>query len=160
MGPIGLIGLMGPIFFMNWISVTVADLNDAKVEKLVTALRTKALGAGQDDPTPRLTQEVVDTIRRKIASCANNRVDADTTAIPAGLKGLCVDLVLARLKGRLQLDLTQDERDRISRHESDLNRIASCTDVVEQPDTAIDAPVQSTSGTPSMKERASRRYVL
>lgn len=139
-----------------WISITVADLNDAKVEKLVTALRTKALGAGQTDPTPRLVQEVVDDIRRKIASCQKNRVDADETRIPRGLKGMCVDLVLSRLKGRLEQDLSQDERDRISRHETDLNRIAACTDVVEQPDNAIEAPVQSTSGTPTMKERASR----
>ncbi len=142
---------------MNWVSITVADLNDAKVEKLVTALRTKALGTGQTDPTPRLTQDVVDLIRRKIASCQKNRVDASETTIPRGLKRMAVDLVLAELKGRLEIELTSDEKDRISRHETDLNRIASCTDVVEQPDNAIAAPVQSPSGTPSMKERASRK---
>jgi len=140
----------------NWISITVTDLNDAKVAALVDALRTAALAEGQTDPTRRITQEVVDYIRRKIASCAKNLLDADTAAIPAGLKAMCVDLVLARMKGRLEIELTQDERDRITRHESDLNRIAACTDVVEQPDNAIAAPVQAISSTPSMKERASR----
>lgn len=139
---------------MNWLPITLADLEDAKLAKLVTALREKALKATppQSDPTPRVTQKVVDRIRRKIASCANNQLDADATTIPAGLLGMGVDFILAELKGRLELALTDDERKRLDRHETDLNRIAECKEVVEQPDDAIDAPVQATSGTPSITE--------
>lgn len=134
----------------RWISITVADLEDAKVAALVTALRERALGAGQTDPTPRVVQGVVDEIRRKIGSWAKNKVDADETTIPAGLRDMAVDLVLERMKGRLEIALEDDERRRVDRHVRNLDRIASGQDAVEQPDEAIEAPVQSTAGTPSV----------
>jgi hypothetical protein len=134
----------------RWISITVEDLNDAKIALLVDALRTKALADDQTDPTPRVTQSVIDLIRRKIASCRTNQVDVDETKIPRGLKTMAVDLIIAELKGRLEEDLTKDETEAIARHVADLNRIANCQDVVEQPDDAIDAPVEATSGRPSI----------
>jgi hypothetical protein len=145
----------------NWIPITVADLKDAKLAGLVKALQTKALDEGQTDPTPRLTQAVVDRIRRKIASNPKNQLDADTTTIPIGLKTMAVDLIYAEMKGRLEEPLTQDERDSISRDEADLKAIAKGDEVVEQPDTAIDAPVQATSGSPTIshcrRERLNNR---
>jgi hypothetical protein len=134
----------------RWIPITVDDLNDSKVAALVTALRTAALADDQDDPTPRLTQAVVNRIRRKIASNPQNQLDEDVTTIPEGLKLMAVDLIIAELKGRLEEGLTDDERRKIDRHETDLNRIAAGTDTIEDPDTAIDAPVQDQSGTPSI----------
>lgn len=134
----------------RWVAITVADLEDAKVAKLVTALRTKALQLSQTDPSPRITQSVVDDIRRKIASCASNRLDADETTIPRGLKDLAVDLILARLKGRLEIELTADEVRTVERRERDLDRIASCTDAVDQPDDAITPEVEARGGTPSV----------
>lgn len=134
----------------RWISITVADLNDAKLASYVTALRTKALDAGQTDPAPRLTQAVADRIRRKIASCRQNRLDADATTIPQGLKEMAVDFILADLKGRLEIALEPDEGKRIATWEKDLGAIARCEEVVEQPDDAIAAPVQTTAGTPSI----------
>lgn len=134
----------------NWKAVTVEDLNDTKVAKLVTALRTKALAAGQTDPSPRVIASVVTDIRRKVASCRTNRVDSDVTKIPASLLPLATDLIIARLKGRLEIELTKFEDDQLARHDATLNRIASCTDVIEQPDDAIAPEVESTAGTPSI----------
>lgn len=136
----------------NWIPITVADLKDAKLAPLVIALQTKALDAGQTDPTPRLTQAVIDRIRRKIASNLKNQLDLDPTTIPMGLKTMAVDLIYAEMKGRIEEPLTQDERDAIARHEADLKAIARGDEVVEQPDNAIDAPVQATSGHPTISE--------
>lgn len=143
----------------NWISISQEDLEDRKVAALMDALRTKALAVGQTDPAPRIIQSVIDNIRRKIASCASNRLDEDVTTIPASLKDLAVDLITADLKGRLEISLTEDERSAIASHKSDLNRIAACTDVVEEPDTPIDAEVQAVSGTPriSTDRQANRR---
>jgi len=136
----------------NWIPITVADLKDAKLAALVKALQEKALGEGQTDPTPRLTQAVVDRIRRKIASCLKNQLDADPTTIPIGLKTMAVDLIYAEMKGRIEEPLTNDEKDAIREHAADLNRIAECKDVIEQPDNPIDAPVQEPSGHPTITE--------
>lgn len=145
----------------RWIPITIDDINDQKLAPLVEALRTRALASGQTDPTPRLTQAVVDRIRRKIASCHNNRLDSDTTTIPAGLKTMAVDLIYEEMKGRLEEALTTDEAKKIATHQIDLNRIASCLDTIEQPDDPIDPPVESGSGTPSItecrRERLNRR---
>jgi hypothetical protein len=132
----------------RWNPVTVSDLQDAKVAKLVTALRTKALADGQTDPVERVIASVVTDIRRKVASCRANRTDADATTIPASLLPLACDLIIFRLKLRLEIPLTDDERTNQSTHERTLNRIASCDDVIEQPDDAAAPAVEVTSGTP------------
>jgi hypothetical protein len=136
----------------NWIPITIDDLNDARIAALVTAYRTKALGPGQSDPTPRIVQAVVDRIRRKVASCRTNLLDLDPTTIPKGLKEMAVLFIIVDLKGRLEEELSNDEQRAIDRFTADLNRIANCDDVVEQPDNPIDAPVQATAGSPTISE--------
>lgn len=140
----------------RWTPITQADLEDAKLAKLVTALRTKALAVGQTDPTARITQSVLDDIQRKIASHPQNRTDADETLIPRGLKPMACDLILARLKGRLEIPLTEDERRTCERHERNLDRIAGGLDTVEQPDDAVAPAVESRAGKPSVKAPARR----
>lgn len=140
----------------RWISITVSDLEDAKIAKLVTALGTKALGDGQTDPSPRIIQAIVTDIRRKISSCRTNRVDADETRIPASLLTLATDLIIFRLKNRLESELTTDEARNLEIHTQTLNRIAACTDVVEQPDDAVEPVVEATAGTPSISNRSNR----
>lgn len=132
----------------RWIPITVADLEDSKVAKLVTALRTKALASGQTDPAPRVIASVITDVRRKIASCRTNLVDADETTIPASLLPLATDLIIFRLKGRLEIPLTEDERNSQRAHTDTLNRISACDDVIDQPDTPAAPAVESTSGTP------------
>ena len=136
---------------MNWIPITLADLQDQKLAPLVEAFRTKGLAAGQTDPLPRLTQAVVDRIRRKIASNLKNRVDADPTTIPKSLKLTAVELIYAELKGHLEEPLTADEVRKLGTIEADLKAIAA-GEPIEQPDNAIDAPVQATAGSPSVSE--------
>lgn len=139
----------------NWIPIAVTDLEDAKLAKLVTALREKALKAvpPQTDPTPRLTQKVVNRIRRKVASNRKNKLDADITKIPASLLGAGVTLVLAELKGRLEMALTNDENKAVDRADAELDKVsAEDGDAVEEPDNPIDAPVQDVAGSPTITE--------
>ncbi len=133
-----------------WIPITIDDLNNAKIAALVDALRTAALAVGQSERSVAIIQAVVDRVRRKISSCRQNRLDANVATIPQGLKDDVVKLIIADLKNALEEDLTPAEITELSRINADLNRIAACLDVVEQPDDAIDAPVQSTAGTPSV----------
>lgn len=144
----------------QWISITIADLNNAKIAALVDALRTAARAAGEAERSAEIIQRVVDRMRRKIASCRQNRLDADLTTIPQGLKDDAIKLIIADLKNALEEDLTSAETSEISRINADLNRIAACQDVVEQPDNPIDAPVQSTAGTPSIGDVARQTRTL
>lgn len=134
----------------QWISITIDNLNNAKVAALVDSLRTAALADGETERSAEIIQKVVDRVRRKIASCRQNRLDADVTTIPQGLKDDVIKLILADLKNALEEEQTPFETNELARIDRDLNRIASCQDVVEQPDNPIDAPVQSTAGTPSV----------
>jgi hypothetical protein len=137
----------------NWIPITLADIEDAKLAKLVTALRERALKAvpPQTDPTSRLTQKVVNRIRRKIGNNPNNKLDADATKIPKGLLGVAIVLILAEMKGRLEMALTTDENKAVDRADADLQAVAD-GEAVEEPDDPIAAPVQTTSGTPTISE--------
>lgn len=145
----------------RWISITIADLNNAKIAALVKALREAAREIGQPERSAEITQRVVDKVRRKIASNHGNRLDADPTTIPNGLKDDTIKLIIADLKNALEEDLTTAEANEIARIERDLNRIADGKDTVEQPDDAIDPPVESGSPSPSIttcrRERLNRR---
>ena len=133
----------------KWISITLANLYDAKICALLDACDTVALANGQTARSPGIIQGVVDDIRRKIASCRRNQLDVNVTAIPSGLKNLAVDLIIAKLKKAIEQDLTEDERRELSVNERNLNRIAEGLDVVEQPDNALPSynEMQSSVGT-------------
>ena len=134
---------------MSWISITKATLYDSKAAALIDACDTAALGTGQTDRATGIIQGVVDDVRRKVASCRRNLLDADTTTIPQGLRNQAVDVVIGRLKVALELDLSEDERQTLARHERDLNRVANGDDVVDQPDNPMVSPMEPTVPPPS-----------
>ncbi len=129
----------------NWTTITIDTLKEAKVAALIEACDSAALGSGQDNRAAGIIQGVVDEVRRKVASCPNNQVDADLTTIPKGLRDLTVDMIIARLKGAIEQSLSEDERKQLDRHERSLNRVAECKDVVDQPDDAV-SPEVTASG--------------
>jgi len=136
----------------NWIPITIDTLYEAKVAALIDALNSLAKATGQPDRVPGIVQGRVDHVRRKIMSCAGNRVDADPTTVPAGLRDLTVDLVIARLKIALEIALEDDERTALKAHEHDLNRIADCKDKVEEPDSPVAAPVEAGGGIETLQD--------
>lgn len=138
---------------MSWISLTVADLQEAKVAALIDACSTAAKATGQEDRAAGLIQGVVNEIRRKVASCASNRVDEDTAKIPEGLRDLAVDMIIARLKKAIELSLTQDEREALARAERTLTRIADCKEVVDSPDDPITPETEAPQASPSFGTR-------
>jgi len=148
-----------PGFFKmsNWISITLATLHEAKVAALIDACDSAALADGQANRSAGIIQGVVDHVRRKVASCRRNQLDSDLTTIPKGLRDIAVDLIIARLKTAIEQDLSQDERDNIARRERDLNRVANCDDVVDQPDNAVVAPMEPTVPPPAFGDKPHRR---
>jgi hypothetical protein len=138
---------------MSWIPITIDTLYEAKTAALIDACDTTAGADGQGARSPGLIQGVVDEIRRKVGSCQTNRVDNDATTIPSGLRDCAVDMIIARLKTAIEIDLTEDERKNLDRRTADLNRIADCKDVVDQPDNPIPAPYEVTAPAPAFGKR-------
>lgn len=139
----------------NWIPITLETLREAKVAKVIDACSEKAKAQGQPDRAPGVIQGVVDTVRRKISSNASNRVDADPARIPKGLRDLAVDMIIARLKMAVGLELKEDERRTLDRAEADLNRIADGKDTIEQPDDAVLPEAEKKNPSPRISARPS-----
>ena len=130
-----------------WITITLADLNDARVAELIEAVRTEELASGQGDPMPRRIATVTAEVRRCIAFCTSTPLDADTTTIPAGLKDMAVEKIFRGLKGRLLMPLTEDEVRAEALYQKRLEMLTRCEWPVDLPDTAATTPtVQPTTG--------------
>lgn len=127
---------------MSWIPITQDTLNEAKVAALVEACNTAALADNQPGRIEGLIQGVVDEIRNAVATCRGNQVDSYSYKIPASLRDLAVDLILARLKNTLDMPLTEDERNTVAERRRQLRDIAACKLVVDQPDNATQPEVQ------------------
>ena len=147
---------------MSWIAITLDSLNEANVATLVDACSNAARAEGQPSRAPGLIQGVVNEIRNAVATCPRNQVDADPTKIPESLRDLAVDLIIARLKGAVSLELTQDERTEVAFRRQQLRDIAACDLVVDQPDVAVTPPVQGGPHieTPTKSPRVASRQKL
>jgi phage gp36-like protein len=141
----------------NWTTITSDDLNDTKVAAMVNALRTSALASGQTDPSPRIIQEVVSRIRAEIKGCYKNKLDEDQAKIPNSLKDLACRMVLRLLKNRLELPLTDDEKDDRRSDEKFLERIARCEVPITTPDNPTDSGEVQPPPVPYILKRT-RRY--
>jgi hypothetical protein len=140
----------------NWVSITDADLLKTKMAPLMEALRTAAIADGQEDPVDEIRADVIVRVRNKVATCSTNKVDAVTTTIPASLKGLACRMIVREAQSRLQMGLTDDEREEMRVDERELTAVARCELVVEQPEDAVEAPVQAVQPGPTISGRAKR----
>jgi hypothetical protein len=138
---------------MGWSAITKGWLHEARVAALVDACDSAAKASGQANRAAGIIAGVVAEIRNAVASADGNQVDADTTTIPDGLRDLAVDLIIARLKGTLEIALTQDERDTVDWRRRQLNQVAAGTLQVDAPGTAIAPEVQG-GALPSFGERS------
>jgi hypothetical protein len=127
----------------NWIAITIGTLYEAKVSALIDACDSAALAEGQDNRSAGIIQGVIDEIRNAVGSCESNQVDDDETKIPKSLRDLAVDLIIARLKGSLEIALTDDESNNVAYRRRQLGDIMICKLKVEQPDTPVTPPTQS-----------------
>lgn len=124
---------------MSWITLTAADLEDARVAELVTAAREQDLAVGQTDPVPRRIQTIVDELRRAIRF-GGAPLDIDAAKIPAGLKELAVEKIVRALKGRLLLPLTDDEKEAEKLYQRRLEQLSRGewpVDVTDTPESTV-----------------------
>ena len=139
---------------MSWITITIADLKDAKVSTLVEACRTAALGSGQTDPVPNIIANAIARIRAEISGCARNILDADTTTIPSDLKSLACRMIVREAMSRIKRPLAEDEREEQRNDLKYLERISKCDIPVATPDNPLlTDEVQSTAGRPHLTAR-------
>jgi phage gp36-like protein len=135
---------------MNWTSIMIDDLQDAKAAAIVDALRTKALADSQGDPTLDIIAGVVARVRAEIRAWKANDLDVDATKVPRDLKSLTCRMILRELMSRLQLPLNEDEREEQHNDLHYLERIASGAITVDAPDNPSSGEVQAAAVSPSI----------
>ncbi len=139
-----------------WAAITDEQINAQKLGALVSALRTAALAQGQGDRLDAIQAEVVKTIRRKVAACRTNRVDADSSKIPESLMSIACRMILREGKIALEMELTEDERRQWDKDDRELDKVATCAMPVDDSDTGEAPAVQSTQPGPSIHARRRR----
>lgn len=148
--------LLGAAFEGSWLKHSVLHANEGtaadSVELDVTAkaalLRASALRA--------VAKPVIVRVRNKVATCSTNKVDSDTTKIPASLKALACRMIIREAKGRLEMELTEDERRERDIDERELTAVSLCNLVVDQADVPEAPKVQVTQPGPTINARRRR----
>ncbi len=131
----------------NWLTISLAHLNERKVAELIEALRTEALGAGQTDPMPAIIADVTNQIRKAIGFSGLYTLDATATTVPNSLKEIAVKKITREMKGRLLLSLSDDEVRDDKIYESRLADLNKHAWPIDEPDVALTVPeTQPASG--------------
>jgi hypothetical protein len=112
---------------MNWTSITLDDLKATGLAWVVE--KAQDVSTGTVDPGEEAIAMAVARVRRSVAG--GNPLDADTTKVPGSLKSLTVRMALFALMERLNLPLSEDQRDTRKNDNSDLLRIADRKVLVE-----------------------------
>lgn len=126
----------------NWILITVETLQESSVAAAIAAYSTAALAQAQEDRAPGLIQGVVNEVRGAVATCPANRLDANPASIPASLRDLAVDLILARLKKAVGEALSKDEVRDVTWRRAQLKEVSAGTRAVEQPDAPVNPEME------------------
>lgn len=127
------------IQLMQWTTLTVSALNDAKAAPLITAVRTTCLASGQSDPTTSLLQNVANQIRSAIGFSGKYMISATVYAVPPNLQDMAINRVVRLCKRRLEQPLTPDERDEETEFQKTIERLTRGEWPVDVPDDPISA---------------------
>ena len=130
----------------DWITLTLADLQEARVAKLIESLRTKALASGQADPMQGAVDKAVGELRAAIGFSGKYRLDATPGTIPPSLHDLAVQRVVRLLQGRLLMELSPEQVEDKRTYEKRLEQLNVGKWPIEQPAAVAASPVQSTEG--------------
>lgn len=143
-----------------WIVLTEGDLDNYLVAAQAAAVKTAALGAGQTNTFDSVMPDVAKFIRYKISSCATASLSGTANSIPPELKWVGVMLLLEAVQGRIpSLKLSDDQKTRLGRAYSALDRVANCDDEVSTPEDPIVPDVQRASAVEVVRSTRRTRTV-
>lgn len=116
----------------RWITITEDTLKAEGYGEIIDEARVQAVGDA--DPVTEKIADAVARVRRAVST--GNVLDADPATVPASLRDLTARYAIFALMDRLQLALSQDQRDTRKADRGELNRISDEKIKVERPDHA------------------------
>lgn len=101
---------------VSWVQITFADIQNSRSGPLVTGFATTALATGQTNPIPAIIDQVTEEILGLIGFSGRYVLDASygtvsPNVLPPNLKDMAVEKICRKLKGRLDMPLTESERE-------------------------------------------------
>ncbi len=120
---------------MQWIELSISDLNEARAAPIITAVQTTVLASGQPDPVPFLISQVVQEIRGMIGFSGKFPLDGDSAdSLPPNLKDMAVQKICRVAKGRVNMPLNETERQDESVYQTRLKMISEGKFPIDIPD--------------------------
>jgi len=116
----------------NWTNITEEDVRTAGLSTFLEAMRKQASTRGENDPLPSKIADAVATLRAAVS--VGNDLDMDESKIPNSLRGLCLRMILRRIKAYLEYNLRPDELQQAKDDQSYINRISDAKISFETPD--------------------------
>ena len=129
---------------MAWRELTTDDLLAALSGPEVTALRTKALGDGQNDPVDQALASAVLMVRDRIAAHRGNKLAAGNT-LPEGMVRVAVAIARWDILTRLNVEslMTPQREGQYKDALAELRDVAAGRVSIETPEEADDTPRQA-----------------
>lgn len=121
---------------MSWVTLTQDDLLAKLTAPELTAVKTKALAEGQENPVPEELANCIQEIRGRVAACGNNTLGAGAT-IPHELVPAALAILRFRVLSRLPIStlITPAREREYNDALSLLKDVAACRFSIEQPET-------------------------
>ena len=132
----------------NWKPIIEPLVRTAKNTALLDAAQGLAASRGEDDPLPSLITKVVARIRSAISP--GNALDTDATKIPNSLEALALGMIVREVKGYLEVDLSEFEKQQMRDDASWLNRMTDEKLRFEVPDTSDGNATMQAQPTPAI----------
>jgi hypothetical protein len=132
-----------------WIEITTGDVKTRLAGAEFVAYTTKALAAGQVDPLPDITAQVVREVRGHVAGAGNTIGDGLT--IPDELLAAAVDMIVFRLTTRLGISVKEDRKTANDQAKTLMGQVGRGEFKIAQPDNA--ATHQAGAQSPRISKR-------
>jgi len=136
----------------TWITLTAADLTDARAASLVEAVRLKVRDPGQRDPLAGLIDSVISELRGCIGFKSHAKLSATAGTIPPNLSLLAKEKICRVMKGRIAMALTDAEKEDERSYQSRLAALRDGEWPVDLPTDPMDSTAQTGTPSPSIKK--------
>jgi hypothetical protein len=120
---------------MQWITLSVTDLNNSRAAPIIKAAQTTVLATGQADPIPDLIAQVQAELRGMIGFSGRYGLDGSSgTSIPPNLKDMAVQKVAREVQARLHLPMSDQDKEDDKLYQARLLLIAQGKWPIDAPD--------------------------
>lgn len=128
-----------------WVVVVQNDLDTYLNNPQRVAMESAAKRAGQDAFT-EVMPDIAARVRQKVASCDQNQLSTTANSVPPELLWATCILIIESMFARLGMDMTDGQKEMVTKAESDLRAVSRCDLTVSNPTNPEESTYQTGQG--------------